>query len=75
MTSPAVILWNPVLPPVVMLLCGAVFAWLAWRTYRDCRIERRKRLLLWSLRMAAFVILCFILAQPSRRDTRREACA
>lgn len=73
MTSPAVILWNPVLPPVVMLLCGAVFAWLAWRTYRDCRIERRKRLLLWSLRMAAFVILCFILAQPSRRDTRRES--
>ncbi|NMA46187.1 MAG: hypothetical protein GX945_06455 [Lentisphaerae bacterium] len=73
MTSPAVILWNPVLPPVIMLLCGIVFAWLAWRTYRDCRIERRKRLLFWSLRMAAFLILCFILAQPSRRDTRRES--
>lgn len=73
MTSPAVILWNPVLPPVIMLLCGIVFAWLAWRTYRDCRIERRKRLLFWSLRMVAFLILCFILAQPSRRDTRRES--
>lgn len=73
MISTAVILWNPVLPPVVMALCGALFAWLAWRTYRDCRLDRRQRLLLWSLRMAAFIILCVILAQPSRRDSRRDS--
>jgi hypothetical protein len=73
MIGPALILWNPLLPPLLMALCAVLFAWLAWRSYGDCRIDRRKRIFFWSLRMGALLILCFILGQPSRRVSQRRS--
>lgn len=72
MNPSAVILLEPVLPWWLVTGCGIVFAWLAWRTYRSCALKPRERLLLWSLRLAAFLLTVWIMALASSRIVRTE---
>jgi len=63
---------SPVLPIWLILLCGVLFAGLAWRTYSFCSLKRWERWMLWGLRMLAFGLLSILLLQPSRRESRSE---
>lgn len=68
MTGFGIILFEPLLPWWVMAVCFVVFGILAWGTYSRCTISLWKRLFLFSLRIAAFMILCWILLQPIHRS-------
>jgi len=76
MTGPvttAAILLRPAIPLWIALPVALAFAVAAWTTYRQCSLERRQRIGLWSLRMAALAILLWLLCQPeSRRILRRQ---
>lgn len=72
MNHPGVILLEPVLPWWLVTACGVAFAWLAWRTYRACTLKPRERLLLWSLRLAAFLLTVWIMSLASSRIVRTE---
>lgn len=72
MIPSAVILLEPILPWWLVTGCGIVFAWLAWRTYSACALKPRERLLLWSLRMAAFLLIAWIMTLAASRTVRTE---
>ncbi len=69
---PAAILLDPVVPPWVALLVVAFVAVAAWQTYRQCPLNRRQRLGLWLLRVAAVLILAWLLMLPKRRTVKVE---
>jgi hypothetical protein len=68
----ATILFRPVLPLWLLILCLLAFALLAWYTYRRCGLGHRRQWLLWGLRMAAMLLLVWLALQPERRSVRRE---
>ena len=63
----AELLFSPLLPWWALAVCLVVFALLAWRTYAGTGLSLPRRLLLFSLRLGAFALLCWILLQPVRR--------
>lgn len=72
MMSLADILFNPVMPWWIVLPCGIVFAWLAWMTYSRCKLTFPEKATLWGLRILAFLLISWIMLQPSLRNTRNE---
>ncbi len=56
---------NPVLPLWLVLSCGALYAWLSWRTYGKCKLSMPQKCTLWGLRMAAFLLLAWMLLLQS----------
>ncbi|MBR0459881.1 MAG: hypothetical protein IJJ26_11645 [Victivallales bacterium] len=68
----AALILEPVLPLWLLVLCGIAFGVLAWRSYAVCRLTLRQRWLLFSLRMAAFLVIAWLVCQPSLRRTRAE---
>jgi hypothetical protein len=66
----AAIMFSPVIPLWVIILCALPFGFFAWRTYSACTLSQSERFFLWSLRMLAFACLACILLQPSRRETQ-----
>lgn len=71
MTIPAVLISHPVMPWWVVLPCGMLFAWLAWMTYGKCKLTRVEKGVLWCIRMAAFLLLAWMLLQQSLRSSRK----
>lgn len=72
MTAPAALLFDPVLPPWLVALVVVAVALAAWHTYRQCTLGRRQRLGLWLLRVAALLVLAWLLLLPQRRTVRIE---
>lgn len=64
----AVMLFEPLLPMWTMALCLLVFMGLSWRTYGGCGLSLWRRVVLFSLRVLAFLLMCWILLQPLRRE-------
>ena len=58
---------SPVLPWWLLILCGFLYAWLAWKTYGQCKLTFPQKLTLWSLRMTAFLLLAWMLLLQSLR--------
>ena len=72
MMAPAVIIFDPILPPwLIAAICIGV-GYGAWRTYRTCALTRRQRWMLWALRMGAVFILAWLLLQARRRSVEVE---
>lgn len=63
-----ILLLNPLLPYWAMAVCLLVFAVCAWRTYGGCSLNFGRRLFLFSLRVAAFLIICWLLMRPVERS-------
>ncbi len=69
MNPPATLLLRPILPLWVILPALAAFAGLSWLTYRHCPVHPRMRWLLWGLRVAAMLLLAWLLLQGQWRAT------
>ncbi|MBR4900738.1 MAG: VWA domain-containing protein [Victivallales bacterium] len=67
-----ILLLEPVIPIWLIIVCGLAFFWLSWKTYAACAIGKKERAFLWTLRVAAFCIVAFLLTMPSVRHERRE---
>jgi len=67
--QPAVIIFDPVLPLWLIVPIIAAVGYAAWRTYRDCPLTARQRWILWALRMAAVLILAWLLLLARDRST------
>lgn len=69
MNMPGTIIFDSALPWWVLVPCGALFAWLTWKTYGMCKLTTREKCVLWGLRMGAFLLLAWFVMQPSLRKT------
>ena len=69
---PATLLFDPVLPAWLIALVVGFVAFGAWRTYQQCSLGFRARCGLWALRVAAVLILAWLLLLPKRRTTTVE---
>ena len=67
-----ILLLEPVIPIWLIIVCGLAFFWLSWKTYVACAIGKKERAFLWTLRVAAFCIVAFLLTMPSLRHEKRE---
>ena len=63
---------TPVLPWWLLIFCGLLYAWLAWRTYGQCKLSSPQRLTLWSLRMSAFLLIAWMLLLQSLRREHKQ---
>ena len=68
MIAPAAILLRPVLPIALVVALVVTAAAFAWHTYRFCALGVRQRVGLWSFRMAAMLIISWLLMQAERRE-------
>lgn len=69
MTPLAMLISHPILPLWLILLCGLLFAFLAWMTYSKCKLTTAEKAILWTIRMLAFLVIAWILLQQSSRST------
>ncbi|MBT3287670.1 MAG: hypothetical protein HN380_10015 [Victivallales bacterium] len=69
---PATILVDPVVSPWLIGLVVVGVAYGSWRTYQQCSLSVRARVGLWLLRVAAVLILSWLLLLPKRRTVRVE---
>ncbi len=65
-----IILFDPVLPIWLVVPVIVAFAAAAWVSYGKCALDRPRRLGLWGLRIAAILVLVWLLGQPERRRVR-----
>ena len=65
-----IIFFDPVLPAWLVLPIVLAFAVAAWVSYGKCSLARQQRLGLWGLRIAAILVLFWLLSQPQRRRVR-----
>ncbi|MBQ9367938.1 MAG: hypothetical protein IJT83_09175 [Victivallales bacterium] len=65
MTAFALLVSTPVLPWWLIATCALAFAWFAWATYGKCKLTLPQKCTLWSLRMAAFLLLAWMLLLQS----------
>jgi len=66
------ILVRPVLPIWLIALLLLVVAAVAWYTYRGCSLTLRQRLGLWGFRMAALLIIAWLLLQAEHRKVLHD---
>ena len=72
MTLFGAILIRPVLPTWLIALLLLVVAAVAWYTYRGCSLTLRQRLGLWGFRMAALLIIAWLLLQAEHRKVLHD---